>query len=482
MPTQKPDTPVVTRFAVSPTGFMHIGGVRTALYSYLWARKNNGTFILRIEDTDKSREVPGAVEQIITSLRWLGIEWDYGPDKPHPEWGSNIQSERLDVYKTYGEQLIEQGLAYPDPYTDEEVATFREQAAAEKRPFLFRKHRPEQFDTWDGTRPLRLKVPEVKRYHWHDEVRGDLTGGEDALDDIVIIKSDGFPTYNFCHIVDDYIMGVSHVMRSDEFIASMPRFLSIHDALAIPCPAFVSLPPIMGPSGKKKLSKRDGAKDVLGYRDDGFLPETMQNFLALIGWHPSGNDEIFSPEELISQFSIEHIQKSGGAFNEDKLKWMNKEHILKRSIEEQVAYVVAALPHRDSNTLSKLTSSILERTHSHSEIVAADQAGEYNWAFSSPSVPKPLLQWKQDTSPEEAIPRLEKVQQLLQEAEFSSPDNIKAALWEYADTEGRGQVLWPLRVALTGQERSPDPFTCAFVIGREETLARIHAAINTLSE
>jgi len=215
---------------------MHIGGVRTALFSYLWAKKHNGTFILRIEDTDKKREVNGAVDHIIESLRWLGIEWDYGPDKPHPEWGSAIQSERLAIYQEYGHKLIERGLAYPDPYTAEELEAFRTQAEHEKRPFLYRHHRPKTFATWDGTKPLRLKVPEIKRYSWHDEVRGDLSGGKEMLDDIIIIKSDGFPTYNFCHIVDDHIMGVTHVMRSDEFIASMPRFLSIHDALAIYLP------------------------------------------------------------------------------------------------------------------------------------------------------------------------------------------------------------------------------------------------------
>ena len=472
---------VVTRFAVSPTGFMHIGGVRTALFSYLWAQKNDGEFILRIEDTDKKREEAGAVEHILESLRWLGIEWDYGPDKPHPEWGSAVQSERLHIYKEYGEKLIAKGLAYPDPYTAEELQAFRDQADAEKRPFLFRNHRPETFETWDGTKPLRLKVPEVKRYTWHDAVRGELSGGEEMLDDIVLIKSDGYPTYNFCHIVDDHIMGVTHILRADEFIASMPRFLSIHDALGIDYPTFVSLPPIMGPTGKKKLSKRDGAKDVMGYKDEGYLSQTMNNFLALIGWNPGQDKELFfTMAELADAFSLERIQKSGGAFNEEKLQWMNREHLLNLDSATQSQYVIDALPERDSEILAKLASSMLERSHTQNEIQTADKAGEYDWAFSDISYDPILLKWKQDQTTAEAKPRLQHILTLIREADFSNAETIKETIWPYAEEVGKGQVLWPLRVSLTGQERSPDPFTCLYVLGKETSLARVTNAIAEL--
>lgn len=475
-----PDKKVVTRFAVSPTGFMHIGGVRTALFSYLWARKNGGTFILRIEDTDKKREVEGAVEHIQKSLSWLGIEWDYGPDKPGP-FGSCIQSERLDLYKSYGQKLIDKGLAYPDPYTAEEIETFRAQAEAEKRPYLYRNHRPETFETWDGTKPLRLKVPEIKRYKWHDEVRGNLEGGEEMLDDIVIIKSDGFPTYNFCHIVDDFEMGVTHVMRSDEFIASMPRFLSIHDALEIPYPKFVSLPPIMGPTGKKKLSKRDGAKDVLDYKGEGYLADTIVNFLALIGWNPGGEQEVFSRSELIDKFDITDIQRSGGAFNEEKLQWMNKEHLAQHDDTMKLQYVEAALPERDKEIVKKLTPTIIERIHTQAEIRDADRAGEYDWAFADIHYDKELLKWKNDDNAAAALPRLQQVAQLLEKADFTSADSIKTAVWPYAEEVGKGEVLWPLRVALSGKERSPDPFTCAYVLGQTESIKRLKTAIEQLS-
>ena len=278
---------VITRFAPSPTGFMHVGGVRTALYAYLWAKKHSGEFILRIEDTDKEREVEGSIDHILDSLEWLGMDWDTGPIK---------QSERLDIYKKHAQNLIDKGLAYPDPYTKEELDTMRQKARDEHRAFLFREHRPESFDAWDGKKPLRFKVPEIKEYKWVDAVRGELSAGPEMLDDFILIKSDGYPTYNFAHVVDDYEMGVTHVMRADEFISSTPKFLSLHDALEIKPPVFVTLPPIMAEGGKKKLSKRDGAKDILDYKKEGYLPEAVNNFLALLGWNPGTEQEIFNKE------------------------------------------------------------------------------------------------------------------------------------------------------------------------------------------
>lgn len=464
------DKKIVTRFAPSPTGFMHIGGVRTALYAWLFARQNNGEFILRIEDTDKNREVDGSIEHIQKSLAWLGINWD----------AFYKQSDRLDIYKSYAEKLIEKGFAYPDPYTPEELETFREQAQAEKRPFLFRDHRPHTFDTWDGTQPLRFKVPEIKRYHWYDEVRGDLEAGEEMLDDFILIKADGYPTYNFAHIVDDLEMQVTHVMRGEEFIASMPKFLSLYDALEVPYPKFVTLPPIMGPDGKKKLSKRDGAKDLLEYKTDGYLPATMVNFLSLIGWNPGGEQEIFTQDELCKKFSIAKIQKSGGAFNEEKLKWMNKEHLATLNIETKAQYVCEALPEKDPTILTRLTAPILERVHNQTEIREADEGGEYDWAFIDISYDTELLKWKNDESAAASLPRLEHASTLLEAADFTSSDTIKEAIWSYAEEVGRGELLWPLRVALSGRERSPDPFICAFVLQKDETLVRIKTACDKI--
>ena len=213
---------VVTRFAPSPTGFMHIGGIRTALFAHLWARKNNGTFILRIEDTDRDREVEGSIDHIQESLRWLSIDWDYGPDHEGP-FGSCIQSKRLDSYKAAAMELLAKGFAYPDTHSPEDIERLRAAAIEQKRPFLIREHRPSTTLPWDGKSPLRFKVPEIKRFSWHDEVRGDLSAGEEAVDDFILIKADGYPTYNFAHIIDDHVMSVTHIFRGDEFISSTPR-------------------------------------------------------------------------------------------------------------------------------------------------------------------------------------------------------------------------------------------------------------------
>lgn len=482
---------VVTRFAPSPTGFMHIGGVRTALYAYLFAKKYQGTFILRIEDTDKNREVAGSIQHIQDSLTWLGIHWDFGPDTPGA-FGSCLQSDRLDIYKKYAEKLIEKGLAYPDPYTQEELETFRAQADAEKRPFLYRNHRPAELGTWDGTQALRFKTPEVKRYTWHDEVRGELTAGEEMLEDFVLIKADGYPTYNFAHIVDDLEMKVTHVMRGEEFISSTPRFLSLYDALEIPYPKLVTLPPIMGPDGKKKLSKRDGAKDLLEYRDDGYLPEAMRNFLALVGWNPGGEQEIFPSNEtedlLTPAFSLEKIQRSGGAFNEAKLKWMNKEYLKKLGFSDQFNYLKevleqtsSQLPQYSDSRIAGLVPVVFERVQNKIDIKESAQAGEYDWAFKAPEYDSSVLLWKNDTDVKEALPRLQRASEILLNSDFQTASSFQPELMKYADEVGRGELLWPLRVALSGRKQSPDPFRLALTLGKEETLSRIKTACDKIS-
>jgi glutamyl-tRNA synthetase len=479
---------VVTRFAPSPTGFMHIGGVRTALFAYLYAKKMKGTFILRIEDTDKEREIVGSVDHIQESLRWLGITWDYGPENAGP-YGSCIQSERLPIYLKYARQLIEKGLAYPDPYTPTEVAAFKEAAIANNRPFLIREHRPEVFETWDGTKPLRLKVPEIKRYTWTDVTRGELSAGPESLDDVVLIKSDGYPTYNFAHIIDDLEMGVTHIMRADEFISSMPKFLSIYDALGIPYPRFVTLPPILRDDRTRKLGKRDGAKDILEYRTEGYLPSAMMNFLALTGWNPGTEQEVFTPEELINTFDISKIQRAGAVFNEDKLIWMNRQHLSLLSPSEFSGYITPTLteafvtaPQFNSETVIRLISTIRERINTLTEFKTEIENGEYDFAFISPVFDISILQWKNDESLTQVKPRLEQALELLKSADWSKPSSIKEALWSYAEEVGKGELLWPLRVCLSGKIKSPDPFTLAYIIGQVETLSRIKDVCNKIGE
>lgn len=480
---------IVTRFAPSPTGFMHVGGVRTALYAWLWARKNKGTFILRIEDTDKEREVEGSVAHIEESLKWLGLDWDFGPDRENP-FGSTIQSERLSVYKKYAQILIDKGYAYPDPYTEEELETLRQKADEEKRPFLYREHRKETGEVWDGTKPLRLKIPVLKRYTWQDAVWGELSAGEEVLDDFILIKSDGYPTYNFAHIVDDIEMGVTHVMRGQEFISSTPKFLSLYEALGKEAPVFATLPPIMAPDGKKKLSKRDGAKDLLEYKKEGYIADAFINFLALLGWNPGTDQEIFTREELVASFDISKIQHSGAGLNEEKLDWINKEHIKKMSADEQFATLLAYLPSDIQNLpqynedlLKKVAYLITERIEKWSDVGNLFAEGEFVYFFTQPTCTKEMVYWKDEKDAAKTRERLSHVLELLSnvdEKSFADAEAVKALIWDYANEEGRGQVLWPTRVALSGREKSPDPFTLILLLGKEESISRIKKAIEIL--
>ena len=467
---------VVTRFAPSPTGFMHVGGVRTALYAYLWAKKNKGTFILRIEDTDKEREVKGSIDHIIQSLKWLGLNWDEGPNigGPHKPY---LQSERLDLYKKYAQILIDKGLAYPDPYTEEELDTFREKAELEKKPFLYREHRPEKFDKWDGIKPLRFKTPEIKSYKWNDLVYGDLSAGSEALDDFILIKSDGYPTYNFAHIVDDIEMGVTYVMRGQEFISSTPKFLSVYEALGIKPPLFVTLPPIMASDGKKKLSKRDGAKDILEYRNEGYLPEALINFLALLGWNPGDDREIFTMDELIKALDISRIGHSGAQWNDDKLNWINKEHIKKLSKEELKNKIFEYLP--EELKIEKIIPIVAERISKWGDVKEMAERGELDFFSKQPKYEKIKLIYKNAGAEEisnnlkQAISALE----VLNEKDFSQ-ENIKNTLMKIANKlKSRGELLHPVRYALSGLDKSPDPFVIAEILGKNETLSRLQKAI-----
>ena len=470
---------VRTRFAPSPTGFMHVGGVRTALFAWLYARQHNGQFILRIEDTDKAREVDGSIEHIIEALKWLGIEWDEGVDigGPHAPY---LQSERLESYQKYARILIEKGFAYPDPYTTEEVDAFRATAEKEKRAFLFRDHRPEVMGEWDGSAPLRFRVPEIRKYEWTDMVRGTLSAGEEALDDFILIKADGYPTYNFAHIIDDHEMEITHIMRGEEFISSTPKFLSLYDALGFTPPQIATMPVILGAEGTKKLGKRDGAKDILEYRAEGILPEALFNYLALLGWHPSDDQEILSKDDLLRLFDITRLQKGGAQWSDEKLLFINREWMRTLSDADYVSRGDLSAP--DAARLRSAVSILKERAQS---FVEAQELLDTELAhlFVAPTLDVVLLASKGLRTKE----HLEAQQQILSGlSESASLDEIKDALMTYADTiskeeGGRGAALWPLRYALAGLERSPDPFTITSIIGVAEALSRIETAISVLS-
>lgn len=310
-----------TRFAPSPTGYLHVGGVRTALFSFLLARHSSGVFILRFEDTDKSREVVGAKEHILKCLKILNINYDEGPNK-EGDFGPYEQSKRLGVYLKWAEKLIADGRAYPDTNTPDQLDYLRSEAIKNKKPFLFRDHRPQTFTAWDKKSALRFKS-QPKDYKWNDLVMGELSAPPSSIDDFILIKSDGYPTYNFANVIDDFEMKVTHVLRGQEYLSSIPNYINLHEALNIKPPNFVTLPHVLNEAGNKKLSKRDGAKDIIEYIDLGYLPEALLSFIATLGWNDGTTQEIFTLNELISKFDIKRVQRSGAKFDEKRLNFIN---------------------------------------------------------------------------------------------------------------------------------------------------------------
>ena len=471
-------TTVRTRFAPSPTGYLHVGGVRTALFAWFLAQKNNGSFILRIEDTDKAREVDGSIAQIEASLSWLGIDWNEGIDKGG-DYGPYLQSERLAIYKEWADKLISAGKAYADPYTKEELDAFRDDAKAEKRPFLYRDHRPEQPPVWDGTQPLRFKS-EPRAYTWTDAVMGELSAGPEAIDDFIIMKSDGYPTYNFCHIIDDMLMGITHVLRSSEFISSTPKFLNLYDALEIERPIIATLPYVMAIDGKKKLGKRDGAKDILGYADDGYLPEAMVNFLATLGWNDGTEQEVFMREELINAFSLERVQNSPARFDEQRLLWLNGQWIRRLSIDELYSRVETFWPETATTAPDEYKRKILALAHDRLKTLK-DLPSLTSYFFEEPTPDLELITTnKQLKKIENAdlIALLATARQTFEECDSWTPDSIQDTLNQLLETtDSKPGILFSLvRIATTWAAFSPQLNDTLALLGKEQALTRLNSA------
>ncbi len=470
-----------TRFAPSPTGFMHVGGVRTALFAWLLAVQNDGVFILRIEDTDKKRQEEGSIEHIMESLRWLGIEWGEGPDVSG-DHGPYLQSERLDRYKKLVEKLLSEDKAYVDTSTPEQVNAWRKEAQANKQPFLFRNHRDKAKSTedWDGDKPVRLEIKELRRVEWHDIVRGDLSAGEEALDDFVIMKADGFPTYNFAHVVDDHDMEISHVIRGEEFIASTPKFIVLHEALGYDLPQFATAPPILNQNGGKKLSKRDGAKDVLEYRDEGYTVSGVANFLASMGWNDGTEQEVFTVAELINSFSLERVQKSGAKFDDERLDWLNGHHIRNMSTDDLYSGINAKFWPESAKTFDDdykkaVLSLIKERLKFYKEIPNLS-----SFFFEEPNQNIELLVNSKIDQPT-ATKFLQTIHNTLASNDFTD-ESLEQTLREQVETlETRPGILFKLiRSAVTGSQFAPGLFETMRVLGRERSLQRIQAAIYSL--
>ena len=472
---------VRTRFAPSPTGYLHVGGIRTALFAWLVARQAGGKFVLRFEDTDKKREVEGAREHLSKSLRALGLEYDEGPDIGGP-YAPYVQSERLGSYHAWAQKLIDAGRAYADPYTPEKVQAFREEAQKAKQPFLYRNHRPENPPAWDGTMPLRFKS-EPKSYTREDAVMGKLTTGPEVIDDFILIKSDGYPTYNFAHIIDDFEMQITHIIRGQEFLASIPNYLNLYEALGIRPPVMATMPHVLGPDGNKKLSKRDGAKDVLDYIRDGFLPETLVNFIASLGWNDGTEQEIFSIEELIQKFSLDRVQKSGARFDEQRLLWMNGARIRELPLDDLYAKVMDFWPPEAEAFTSEYKQQILglvqERLKFFKELPELTKF----FFVDLPVNPELISGHKQLKKLDQEILKdlLVKSRDSLSGSDFSAEELVDRLNRLLHDTGQKPAVLFSLlRIATTQAPSSPGLAETLAVLGRDRSLSRIDAQLAAL--
>lgn len=439
---------VITRIPPSPTGHFHIGTARTALFNYLFAKQHGGSMLYRSEDTDRERSQDVFTAEIVEGLQWLGILWD------NKELYK--QSERSDIYKAYLEQLIESDRAY--------IST-----------------EPSKKDPEQDVSLVRLRNPNTV-ITFTDCIRGEIQFDTTELGDFIIARSLDDALYHFTVVVDDYEMGITHILRGEDHISNTPRQILIQEALGFSRPVYAHLPLILAPD-KSKLSKRTGTVAIYEYQDMGIVPEALVNYLALLGWNPGTDQEFFTMEELLEQFSLEKIQKGGAVFDLKKLLWLNKLHVEQKTYAEQTAYVLEAI---QNNTLQwsevfterfqRMTSVVLERYHSQKEIREAVAVGEYAYIFDRPTTEVSKLQWKSDQEPAAVLPRLKRVVELLSQASFATPEDIKSVIFPYAEEVGKGEVLWPYRMALTGKEKSPDPFTVSYALGKEETVARLEKA------
>lgn len=478
-----------TRFAPSPTGYIHIGNVRSAIYPYLLARQQDGTFILRIEDTDQARFVEGATELIEDTLKWLGLEWNEGPVVGGPA-EPYFQSQRADIYRTWGEKLIAKGRAYADPTDSETIQKYRDECNAKKVPYLYRNFRPENPPEWKPGIPLRFKA-DPKPRKWHDEVMGDLEAGPEVQDDIILIKADGMPTYNFAHIVDDAEMGVTHVMRGVEYLSSTPNYLALYEALDLEVPKLVSLPHILAPTGNKKLGKRDGAKSATEYRADGVLPEAMLNYLACLGWNDGTEQEIYTKDELIKNFSLDKIQNSGARYDETKLLWMNGQWIRRIADEQGIDALYArtiagdgfwpesAAPY-DDEYKKKVLAIIYDRLKT-----LADLRDMTTYFFENPTVDLEMItgnKFLKKFSEDELSDILMLTSRKLEAIQDWNADNLQAALNELLKETGKkpAELFSVIRIALSFAPFSPALHLTMNVLGKNLTLSRLQTAATAL--
>ncbi len=497
---------VRVRFAPSPTGPLHIGGVRTALFNYLFAKNKGGTFILRIEDTDQTRFVEGAEDYIVESLNWCGIPFDEGPEKDGG-FGPYRQSERKGLYKDYAQQLIENGSAYYAFDTPEELDALRKEAEDNKSTFTYNSFNREGLNNslnlsqeeveakLSSNTPfvIRFKTPSNTQVSANDLIRGQVVFNTNTLDDKVLYKSDGMPTYHLANIVDDHLMNISHVIRGEEWLPSLPLHIQLYQAFGWETPEFAHLPLIMKPVGKGKLSKRDGDKmgfpvfplawnESIGYREEGFEPEAVINFLALLGWNPGDEREVFSLDELIQLFDLSRVNKSGARFDPEKNKWFNAQHLQLKSEEEllegfkQLLAAQQITSSYSDQELVRIISLVKERA-----VFAKDLLELSDYFFIAPeSYDEKSLkkQWKEQ-SPE----IMNEVIELWQSVESFDATSLEEETKKWIEEKAYsfGQVMPPLRLVLVGALKGPHLFDIAALIGKQASVARIQSAVERLS-
>lgn len=480
---------VRTRFAPSPTGYMHIGNLRTALYAYLLAKKDDGTFILRIEDTDRERYVEGAVEVIYETLRKAGLNWDEGPDVGGPV-GPYVQSERMGMFKGYAEQLVESGHAYRCFCSKERLEELRKVQQASGIPTMYDGHcrhlsEEEIKAKLDAGEPyvIRQKMPREGTTTFHDEVFGDITVDNSGLEDQILIKTDGMPTYNFANVVDDHTMGITHVVRGNEYLSSAPKYNLLYEAFGWDIPTYVHCSPVMK-NNTEKLSKRNGDASFEDLIAKGYLPEAVVNFIALLGWSPKGEREIFSLEELTQEFDISGISKSPAIFDPQKLKAINGEYIRAKSPEE---FKKLALPYirqtckREDIDIDVLCSVLQPRTELFTDIPEQvdfiDELPDYDIALYTHK--------KMKTNAETSLEALKAILPVLEAQEEWNTQSIHESLFALIEKLGvkNGYLLWPLRVAVSGKQFTPGGgIELCDILGKEESVARIKKGIEKLSK
>jgi len=482
-------TKIRVRFAPSPTGNLHVGGARTALFNWLMAKKYNGSFILRLEDTDLDRNLREAEEGIITSLRWLGLDWDEGPGRGGP-FGPYRQSKRLDIYRQEADRLLEAGLAYKCYCTPEDLAKQREEAKKKGSAFLYN-GRCRELDTQKrkelemaGIRPaLRIKAPREGATVVKDLIRGEVTFENNTMDDFIIMKSNGVPTYNFACVIDDSLMQITHILRAEEHLSNTPKQIIVYKLLGYEQPQFAHVPMILAPD-RSKLSKRHGATAVEEFRTDGYLPEALVNYLALLGWSPGDDREIMSPSEIVDSFSLENISKSAAVYDTKKLTWLNAHYLnalpLKQIVEAALPFFKARgytgdeLSQESRAYVEKVIAAVRTRVHTLAELTDASvYFFQEDLTYEEKGVKKFF------TKPDVAG-ILAKGAQALAEAEPFDLSTVEASYRKLVEEQGisGGALIHPTRLAVSGKTVGPGLFDIIVTLGKKKSLERLERAIN----